>query len=212
MFFPVPLVLGIETRLPIFHLSLIWEKGPHSPKTSNKTQNYESIYRALGRCSKESSRCPLGPLYILLPRKVRTGGKNRYPRFGALSPDSGRFRTVSGQLASSDESAQTTDCGDKGGLECFLCLFVNARPKSGRNSFTTPNAILVDMEIPKLTAPSPAECWLGGCQKRDRKAPAATPPSWEIEMCRLPSSCRARMPLATAYPVRDQSPFLPELK
>jgi hypothetical protein len=122
MFFPVPLVLGIETRVPIFHLSLIWEKGPHSPKTSNKTQNYESIYRALGRCSKESSRCPLGPLYILLPRKVRTGGKNRYPRFGALSSHSRRFGTVNGQLASSDESAQTTDCGDKGGLELLVLV------------------------------------------------------------------------------------------
>src|SRR5438445_9129071 len=98
------------------------------------------------------------------------------------------------------------------GLECLLRLFMIARPKSGRNSFTTPNPILLAMEMPKLTAPSPAECWLGGCHERDRKAPAATPPSCEIERCRLPSSCRARRPLAMAYPVRGQNPFLPELK
>jgi hypothetical protein len=98
----------------------------------------------------------------------------------------------------------------KGGLESFLRVMI-ARPRSGRNSFTTPNPILPAMEMPKLTAPLPAECWLGGCQKRDRKAPAASPPSWDIESCRVPSSCRARMPLATAYLVRDQSPLLPEL-
>lgn len=32
------------------------------------------------------------------------------------------------------------------------------------------------MLIPKLTAPSPADCVLGGCQERDTKAAAVKPP------------------------------------
>src|SRR5215475_14504262 len=94
-----------------------------------------------------------------------------------------------------------------GELPRFFEIF---RPISGRNSLITPNPTLLAMLIPKLIAPSPRESWLGGCQVRDRKAPAATPPSWEIERWRLPSSCRARIPLATAYRVRGQKPVFPE--
>jgi hypothetical protein len=93
-----------------------------------------------------------------------------------------------------------------------LRLFAIARPTSGRNSFTTPKPTFVAMEIPKLTAPSPTECWLDGCHKRDTKAPAATPPICETERCRLPLSLRASTPLAIAYPARGQNPSLPELK
>src|SRR5215469_5480786 len=56
------------------------------------------------------------------------------------------------------------------GPEDLLPRFTIACPTSGRNSFTTLNPILLDIVIPKLTTPSPAECWLGGCQKRERKA------------------------------------------
>jgi hypothetical protein len=91
-------------------------------------------------------------------------------------------------------------------------FLINGRTMSGRNSFNTPKPILFAIVIPKLIAPSDTELWLGGSHVRARKAPAATPPTCEIEKCRVPSSCRARIPLARAYPVRDQKPLLPELK
>ena len=68
-----------------------------------------------------------------------------------------------------------SSCHPYGRLECFLRFLATARPRSGRTSFTTPNPMLLAMVMPKLTAPSPAECWLGGCQNLDKKAPAATP-------------------------------------
>ena len=80
------------------------------------------------------------------------------------------------------------------------------------NSFAMLNPMLLAMVIPKLTAPSPGELWLGGSQYRERNAPAATPPSWETEMWRVPSSWRAKMPLEIAYPMRGQKRVLPELK
>jgi hypothetical protein len=38
-----------------------------------------------------------------------------------------------------------------------LYFFAKARPRSGRNSFRMPKAALLPMEMPKLTAPAPAE-------------------------------------------------------
>src|SRR5215469_8121113 len=103
--------------------------------------------------------------------------------------------------------------GHREGLTHYLLrFFVRARARSGINSLTTLNTNLLPMVIPKLTAPASAECWLGGCQRRERKAPAATPPTWEKEKVRLPSSWRARRLLSTAYSVRGQNPFSPELK
>lgn len=57
-------------------------------------------------------------------------------------------------------------------FECFLAI---ARPRSGKNSLTTLKPMLLAIVMPKLTAASPGECWLGGCQSLDIKAPAATP-------------------------------------
>ncbi len=39
----------------------------------------------------------------------------------------------------------------------YFCFFVMMRPRSGRNSFTTLNPILLAIVMPKLTAPFPAE-------------------------------------------------------
>src|SRR5262249_57628415 len=101
---------------------------------------------------------------------------------------------------------------EEGALELFFRLLPIARPKSGRNSFTTPNPMLPPIVMPKLTAASPGEFWLGGSHVREMNAPAATPPSCEIEIWRRPSSCRARIPLASAYFVRRPKARFPELK
>src|SRR5215475_5502920 len=66
--------------------------------------------------------------------------------------------------------------------EGFLYFLAIALPRSGRYSFTTLNAALLPMVIPKLTAPFFAESWLGGNHNRATNAPAATPLNCEIEM------------------------------
>jgi len=66
------------------------------------------------------------------------------------------------------------------------------------NSFTMLKAALLPMVIPKLTAPSFAEFWLGGNHSRATNAPAATQLNCEMEMFRLPSSWRARTALQSA--------------
>jgi len=52
---------------------------------------------------------------------------------------------------------------------------------SGRNSLSSQVNTLNPMLMPKLTAPSPAERVLAGCQARDTNAPAVNPDIRETE-------------------------------
>src|SRR3954467_13403260 len=140
---------------------------------------------------KSGSR-ELSPLEVGIQKKYFGAGGRHFPFLFFARPFLRKALLELGEM----------DVDDFG--SCYYCFLLNFRATSGRNSFSTPDPILMPIVMPKLIAASPAECWLGGSQGRERKAPAAVPPSCEYDKCRFPSSSRANRPLCTAYPVRDQ--------
>lgn len=91
---------------------------------------------------------------------------------------------------------------DVGGREC--------RKRKGKNSRPTLKPISTAKLIPNELTPSVKLEELGGCHEREINPVATVLLMREMEMCRLPSSCRATKELAIAYFSRGQAPCSPE--